>query len=124
MAAVAVRPPRLLLQDGAVGERCFVREGAAAGTVAEMRIDPFIGHRYAAYWRGALYVQCHHAKLISSRGKPPVSGLLAHDPLAWDYPISIYSTNFANGFTLCRLSLSSEKYQIIQPHVSFEPHAW
>ncbi|CAN6317517.1 unnamed protein product [Urochloa humidicola] len=30
-------------------ERSFLREGPAAGTVAGMRIDPFIGHRFAVY---------------------------------------------------------------------------
>ncbi|CAN6287448.1 unnamed protein product [Urochloa humidicola] len=65
-------------------ERSFLREGAAAGTVAQMRIDPFIGHRYAVYRRGALYVQCQ--------------------------------TDF-----IMRLSLSSEKYQLIQPPAAFEP---
>uniref|UniRef100_K3Z0P0 F-box domain-containing protein n=2 Tax=Setaria italica TaxID=4555 RepID=K3Z0P0_SETIT len=63
--------------------RSFVREGVAAGTIAHMRIDPY-EHRYAVYWRGALYVQCQ--------------------------------TDF-----IMRLSLSSEKYQLIQLPVTFEP---
>ncbi|CAL4943323.1 unnamed protein product [Urochloa decumbens] len=69
-------------RTGTWQERSFLREGAAAGTVAQMRIDTFIGHRYAVYWRGALYVQCQ--------------------------------TDF-----IMRLSLSSEKYQLIQPPVAF-----
>ncbi|PUZ37986.1 hypothetical protein GQ55_9G160600 [Panicum hallii var. hallii] len=68
-------------------ERSFVREGAAAGTVADMRVDPFLGHRYAVCWRGSLYVQCQ--------------------------------TDF-----IMRLSLSSEKYELIQPPVAFEPYHW
>ena len=34
------------------------------------------------------------------------------------------ATNFSNGFVLCRLSLSSEKYKIIQPPAAFEPSDW
>ncbi|RLN40296.1 hypothetical protein C2845_PM01G34570 [Panicum miliaceum] len=68
-------------------ERSFFRQGAAAGTVADMRIDSFLGHRYGVYWRGSLYVQCQ--------------------------------TDF-----IMRLSLSSGKYQLIQPPAAFEPSDW
>ncbi|TVT97602.1 hypothetical protein EJB05_57141, partial [Eragrostis curvula] len=45
-------------------EREFVREGEAAGTVADLLMDS-LGYskeprwRFAAYWQGALYVHCH-----------------------------------------------------------------
>ncbi|KAL6843735.1 hypothetical protein ACP4OV_026306 [Aristida adscensionis] len=41
-------------------ERSFVREGEAAGTVADMRLDSSYGYycHNAFYWRGALYVHC------------------------------------------------------------------
>lgn len=39
-------------------ERSFVREGEAAGTVSDMRLDWSGGHHNAVYWRGALYVHC------------------------------------------------------------------
>ncbi|XP_044354509.1 uncharacterized protein [Triticum aestivum] len=39
-------------------ERSFVREGMAAGTVAGCRSKERRILRYAAYWRGALYVSC------------------------------------------------------------------
>uniref|UniRef100_A0A0A9AAL8 F-box domain-containing protein n=1 Tax=Arundo donax TaxID=35708 RepID=A0A0A9AAL8_ARUDO len=41
-------------------ERSFVREGEAAGTVADMRLDGSYGYHChnAVYWRGALYVHC------------------------------------------------------------------
>uniref|UniRef100_A0ACD5VP00 Uncharacterized protein n=2 Tax=Avena sativa TaxID=4498 RepID=A0ACD5VP00_AVESA len=42
-------------RTGCWEERCFVREGAAAGTVAEVESRPRSG---AVYWRGALYVHC------------------------------------------------------------------
>lgn len=38
-------------------ERSFVREGKAAATIADMRLD-FARSRHAAYWREALYVHC------------------------------------------------------------------
>ncbi|KAL6850290.1 hypothetical protein ACP4OV_020918 [Aristida adscensionis] len=45
-------------------ERPFVREGDAAGTIADIQPDPhFRFHRtlrHAAYWRGALYVHCQN----------------------------------------------------------------
>ncbi|CAL4943176.1 unnamed protein product [Urochloa decumbens] len=66
-------------------ERSFARQGLAAGTVADMRVDRYDGHRYAVYWRGALYVQCQ--------------------------------TDF-----IMRFSLSSGKYQVIQPPVAFQPY--
>ncbi|CAN6381993.1 unnamed protein product [Urochloa humidicola] len=47
-------------------ERVFVREGEAAGTIADMlRVMETVSYvtvspwRYAAYWQGALYVHCH-----------------------------------------------------------------
>ncbi|TVU23647.1 hypothetical protein EJB05_26026, partial [Eragrostis curvula] len=45
-------------------EREFIREGEAAGTVADLLMDS-LGYskeprwRFAAYWQGALYVHCH-----------------------------------------------------------------
>ncbi|CAD6232669.1 unnamed protein product [Miscanthus lutarioriparius] len=41
-------------------ERSFVREGEAAGTVADMRLDGSYSNHYhnSVYWRGALYVHC------------------------------------------------------------------
>ncbi|KAL6908101.1 hypothetical protein ACP4OV_002271 [Aristida adscensionis] len=45
-------------------ERAFRREGEAAGSVADVAVDELPPHgwkavwRYAAYWRGALYVHC------------------------------------------------------------------
>ncbi|TVT97600.1 hypothetical protein EJB05_57139, partial [Eragrostis curvula] len=45
-------------------ERVFVREGEAAGTVADLLMDS-LGYsaeprwRFSAYWKGALYVHCH-----------------------------------------------------------------
>lgn len=39
-------------------ERSFVREGEAAGTIADMRLAERNVQRYAVYWRGALYVHC------------------------------------------------------------------
>ncbi|KAF7028798.1 hypothetical protein CFC21_040660 [Triticum aestivum] len=39
-------------------QRSFVREGKAAGTVAECRSKERRILRYAAYWHGALYVSC------------------------------------------------------------------
>ncbi|CAN6287447.1 unnamed protein product [Urochloa humidicola] len=62
-------------------ERSFLRQGPAAGTVADMRIDRYVEHRYAVYWRGALYVQCQTdfiMRLSLSSGKyrviqPPVA---------------------------------------------------
>ncbi|CAM0151044.1 unnamed protein product, partial [Urochloa decumbens] len=47
-------------------ERVFVREGKAAGTIADMlRVMETVSYvtvspwRYAAYWQGALYIHCH-----------------------------------------------------------------
>ncbi|CAL5048073.1 unnamed protein product [Urochloa decumbens] len=40
-------------------ERSFIREGEAAGTVADMQLDwRYLPSRHAEYWRGALYVHC------------------------------------------------------------------
>ena len=40
-------------------ERSFVREGEAAGTVADMRLDgSYSYHFHNVFWRGALYVHC------------------------------------------------------------------
>ncbi|CAM0879473.1 unnamed protein product [Alopecurus aequalis] len=39
-------------------ERPFVREGEAAGTVADCRSKEKYPRNYAAYWHGALYVLC------------------------------------------------------------------
>nr|CAB3498843.1 unnamed protein product [Digitaria exilis] len=40
-------------------ERNFIREGEAAGTVADMqRICPLVGKGYSAFWEGELYLQC------------------------------------------------------------------
>ncbi|XP_062208246.1 uncharacterized protein LOC133909715 [Phragmites australis] len=41
-------------------ERSFVREGAAAGTIADMRSDWRARYRHAVYLRGALYVHCQN----------------------------------------------------------------
>ncbi|KAL6651777.1 hypothetical protein ACP70R_010702 [Stipagrostis hirtigluma subsp. patula] len=43
-------------KTGGWEERSFVREGEAAGTIADMRLDT-IG-RNSAYWRGSLYIHC------------------------------------------------------------------
>ena len=37
-------------------ERSFVREGAAVGTVADIRVDSSLDYRHAVYWRGSLYL--------------------------------------------------------------------
>jgi hypothetical protein len=47
--------------SGCWEERLFVREGAAAGTVAEVEARPREG---AVYWRGALYVHCESHFLL------------------------------------------------------------
>lgn len=44
-------------------EKVFVRDGEAAGTLGDLMLrgDSYIFHppwRYAAYWQGALYIQC------------------------------------------------------------------
>lgn len=43
-------------------ERSFLREGEAAGTVADMGslLCPVIGKGYAVFWKGELYVQCEN----------------------------------------------------------------
>ncbi|XP_066379334.1 uncharacterized protein [Miscanthus floridulus] len=47
-------------------ERSFVREGEAAGTVADMRLDGSYSNHYhnSVYWRGALYVHCQHCSSL------------------------------------------------------------
>uniref|UniRef100_A0A0E0LM46 F-box domain-containing protein n=1 Tax=Oryza punctata TaxID=4537 RepID=A0A0E0LM46_ORYPU len=39
-------------------KRSYMREGEAAGTVANMRARGFNGHQRSALWQGALYVPC------------------------------------------------------------------
>uniref|UniRef100_A0A0D9VV83 Uncharacterized protein n=1 Tax=Leersia perrieri TaxID=77586 RepID=A0A0D9VV83_9ORYZ len=39
-------------------EKSFIREGEAAGIVANMQLAWSYDHRYAVYWREALYVHC------------------------------------------------------------------
>ncbi|BAF12770.1 uncharacterized protein [Oryza sativa Japonica Group] len=39
-------------------ERSFIRQGQAAGTIADMRSDWASDQRNGVYWRGALYVHC------------------------------------------------------------------
>lgn len=39
-------------------ERPFVREGEAAGTIADMQLAPYCDQHHAVYWRGSLYVNC------------------------------------------------------------------
>jgi hypothetical protein len=40
-------------------ERSFVREGGAAGNVADMRLNWEYVQDNSVYWRGVLYVHCH-----------------------------------------------------------------
>ncbi|CAO2174074.1 unnamed protein product [Urochloa humidicola] len=61
-------------------ERSFVREGEAAGSVADMRLDCRYVEDNSVYWRGVLYVHCHTTfvmRISLSNGKyqvikPPV----------------------------------------------------
>jgi hypothetical protein len=39
-------------------ERSFVREGEAAGNVADRRLDSSCVQDNSVYWRGVLYVNC------------------------------------------------------------------
>ncbi|TVU23648.1 hypothetical protein EJB05_26027, partial [Eragrostis curvula] len=64
-------------------ERVFVREGEAAGTVADLLMDsvPYSWEprwRFSAYWQGALYLHCHgcpcqtqHTELSNLRSTAP-----------------------------------------------------
>ncbi|TVU48638.1 hypothetical protein EJB05_08279 [Eragrostis curvula] len=45
-------------------ERSFVREGEAAGTIADMHYDWETRHHHAIYLRGALYVHCHNGSVM------------------------------------------------------------
>ncbi|KAK1626284.1 hypothetical protein QYE76_000599 [Lolium multiflorum] len=49
-------------KSGCWEERCFSREGDAAGTVSQMRVGYWPFH--AVYFRGALYVHCNHNFLM------------------------------------------------------------
>ncbi|CAL5053135.1 unnamed protein product [Urochloa decumbens] len=51
-------------------ERSFIREGEAAGTVADMQLDwRYLPSRHAEYWRGALYIIVGTYRVIKpSRG--------------------------------------------------------
>lgn len=56
-------PSRLMLNvfsstSGRWEERSFVRQGEAAGTIADMRLNYMSNQYTAVYWRGALYVTC------------------------------------------------------------------
>ncbi|XBI63252.1 hypothetical protein VPH35_043714 [Triticum aestivum] len=54
-------------------ERLFVREGKAAGTVADCRSKERRILCYAAYWHGALYVSCEDDFVLSQAGRKPFS---------------------------------------------------
>jgi hypothetical protein len=45
-------------------ERLFVRRGEAAGTIAAMKSDGQHKHRYAVYWKGAVYVHAQNDSII------------------------------------------------------------
>ncbi|CAM0875722.1 unnamed protein product [Alopecurus aequalis] len=45
-------------RTGQLKEMSFVREGDAAGTIADMRADSLPRKRHAVYWQDALYVLC------------------------------------------------------------------
>ncbi|KAF7053135.1 hypothetical protein CFC21_061119 [Triticum aestivum] len=56
-------------------KRSFIRQGEAAGTVTDVRVDPLQPksmcwggprRRYSAYWRGSLYVHCRGAFVVRS----------------------------------------------------------
>ncbi|TVU49436.1 hypothetical protein EJB05_00749, partial [Eragrostis curvula] len=69
-------------------ERSFVREGEAAGIVADIRQSDPYGQRNAVYWRGALYVHCQSdfvMRILVSDGryqviKPPAGTKKAYYP--------------------------------------------
>ncbi|KAL6597549.1 hypothetical protein ACP70R_046989 [Stipagrostis hirtigluma subsp. patula] len=68
-------------------ERTFVRQGEAAGTIADMRFTWETRHRHAVYLRGTLYVHCQNdsvMRITLSKDKyqmikPPAGSQIVHD---------------------------------------------
>uniref|UniRef100_A0A8R7TW45 F-box associated domain-containing protein n=1 Tax=Triticum urartu TaxID=4572 RepID=A0A8R7TW45_TRIUA len=83
MAAFLVYNTSLHFKDMDMGGEVLVRRGEAAGAIADMHSprarEP--EHRYAVYWKGALYVHCQNDSIMRitlSNGeyeviKPPTS---------------------------------------------------
>ncbi|KAL6630701.1 hypothetical protein ACP70R_028552 [Stipagrostis hirtigluma subsp. patula] len=68
-------------------ERTFVRQGEAAGTIADMRFTWETRHRHAVYLRGTLYVHCQNDSVMRitlsndkyQMIKPPAGSQIVHD---------------------------------------------
>lgn len=96
-------------------ERLFNRDGEAAGTVADMRLDDsmWFCHRRAVYYRAALYVHCEHffvTRYLSNL-------LLPAYIFFWGFihPLLDNRYTLSHACSLCRFSLLDNRCQVIKP---------
>uniref|UniRef100_A0A0D9ZBB5 F-box domain-containing protein n=1 Tax=Oryza glumipatula TaxID=40148 RepID=A0A0D9ZBB5_9ORYZ len=86
-------------------ERSFIRQGQAAGTIADMRSDWASDQRNGVYWRGALYVHCQTNFVVR---------ISLNDDKYQVIKSPEYSDCYLD-FYLGRISLNDNKYQVIKP---------